>query len=155
MGSSYLDYRESGFWVRDDQAEVWLYLLALQAESVPAAPAWLVDARADWKTEATAGGMGCVSSGLDDHVGAEPDRVAVVLGLSERVLRQLDDWSPAIPRTLVNSFGTGGEPESFSSDLPTGPLLACGHAFVRLLRGEVPPGYIGWASELPSASGPR
>lgn len=142
-----MDYRESGFWVRDYQAEVWLYLLALEAERISAAPAWLIDARADWKTQATAGFMGCVSSCLDDHLGTESDRVAVVLDLSERVLRQLREWSPAVPKALVNSFGTGGDQESFHSDLSTGPLLECGHAFIRLLRGEFPPDYAGWASE--------
>ncbi|MEU4623261.1 hypothetical protein AB0G04_25225 [Actinoplanes sp. NPDC023801] len=146
MGSSNMDYRGSGFWVRDYQAEVWLYLLAQEAGRMSPAPAWLAGARADWETHATAGFMGCVSSRLDDHLGTEPDRVAVVLDLSERVLQRLREWSPAIPKDLVNSFGTGGDPESFSSDLDTGPILACGHAFVRLLRGEFPPGYDRWAT---------
>ncbi|MEU8608266.1 hypothetical protein AB0C29_09715 [Actinoplanes sp. NPDC048791] len=142
-----MDYRESGFWVRDYQAEVWLYLLAREAGRISAPPAWLSDAGADWETQAAAGFMGCVSSRLDEHLGTESERVAVVLDLSERVLRQLREWSPAIPKALVNSFGTGGEQESFHSDLPTGPLLACGDAFIRLLRGEFPPGHAGWASE--------
>lgn len=138
-------YRGSGFWVRDYQAEVWLYLLAQEARSIPDAPGWLASACADWETQATAGFMGCVSSGLDDHLGTEPDRVALAIDLSERALRRLRDWSPAIPKDLVNSFGTGGQPDSFDSDLPTGPLLACGRAFVSLLRGEFPPGYDRWA----------
>jgi hypothetical protein len=140
-----MDYRGSGFWVPDYQAEVWLYLLAQEAKTIPEAPGWLADARADWETQATAGFMGCVSSCLDDHLGTEPDRVAFALDLSERVLRRLRAWTPAIRKDLVNSFGTGGEQESFNSDLPTGPLLACGCAFISLLRGEFPPGYDRWA----------
>ncbi|MCN0178243.1 hypothetical protein [Salinispora arenicola] len=140
-----MDYRGSGLLVRDYQAEVWLYLLAQEARKVPAAPVWLIDARDDWETQATAGFMGCVSSCLDEHLETELDRTAFVLDLSERVLRRLHDWSPAIPKDLVNSFGAGGEQESFNSDPPTGPLLACGHAFISLLRGELPPGHDGWA----------
>lgn len=140
-----MDYRGSGFWVRDYQAEVWLYLLAQEAKRIPEAPAWLADARADWETQATAGFMGCLSSCLNDHLGTEPDRVALALDLSERVLRRLGAWSPPTARDLVNSFGTGGEQESFDADLPTGPLLACGRAFISLLRGEFPPGYDRWA----------
>ncbi|GII30549.1 hypothetical protein Pmi06nite_39910 [Planotetraspora mira] len=141
-----MDYRGSGFWVRDYQAEVWLYLLAQEgADTIPEAPAWLAGARDDWLTQATAGFMGCVSSYMDDHLGTEPDRVALALDLSERVQRRLLTWSPAIPKDLVNSFGTGGEQESFNADLPTGPLLACGRAFISLLRGEFPPGNDGWA----------
>jgi hypothetical protein len=145
VGSSNLDYRGSGFWVRDYQAEVWLYLLAQQAKAVPDAPAWLRAAREDWEIQATAGFMGCVSSCLDDHLGTEPDRVALTVDLSERVMRQLHDWSPAIAKGLVNSFGTGGEEESFNGDLPVGPLLACGRGFIALLRGQTPPGYDRWA----------
>ena len=145
VGSSNLDYRGSGFWVRDYQAEVWLYLLAQEVKAVPDAPVWLTEAGADWEVQATAGFMGCVSSGLDDHVGTAPDRVAVALDLSERALRRLQGWSPAIPKDLANSFGTGGQRESFDSDLPTGPLLACGRAFTLLLRGDFPAGYDRWA----------
>ncbi|SBT45718.1 hypothetical protein [Micromonospora auratinigra] len=145
MGSSYLEYRGSGFWVRDYQAEVWLYLLAQEAEQAAAAHGWLTEARDDWHMQATAGFMGCVSSCLDEHLAGAPDRVAVVLDLSERVLQRLRDWSPAVPKDLVNSFGTGGEQETFDADLSTGPLLACGRAFVSLLRGEFPPDHAGWA----------
>src|ERR687888_659709 len=133
-----MEYRGSGFWVRDCQAEVWLYLLGQTAKRILDAPAWLADACTDWETQATAGFMGCVSARLDEHLGTDPDRIAFVLHLSERVLRRLHEWSPAIPKDLVNSFGTGGEQESFNADLPTGPLLACGHAFISLLRDEFP-----------------
>ncbi|WP_205825802.1 hypothetical protein [Microbispora catharanthi] len=140
-----MDYRGSGFWVHDYQAEVWLYLLAQEVKTIPEPPAWLAGARTDWEIQATAGFMGCVSSCMDKHLGTEPDRVALALDLSERVQRRLLAWSPAIPKDLANSFGTGGEQESFNADLPTGPLLACGRAFISLLRGEFPSGYDRWA----------
>jgi hypothetical protein len=55
------------------------------------------------------------------------------------------EWSPAIPMGVVNSFGAGGHEESFTTDLDIGPLLACGRSFISILRGEIPPGYTGWA----------
>jgi len=145
-----MDYRDSGFWVKDFQAEVWLYLLAQEAATVPDAPVWLTEAGADWQVQATAGFMGFVSSCLDERLGTHAERVAAVLDLSHRVLHRLDAWSPAIPKNLVNSFGTGGQCDSFGTDLPTGPLLECGRAFVALLRGEIPPDFKGWASEIPN-----
>jgi hypothetical protein len=45
----------------------------------------------------------------------------------------------------VNSFGPGAEEESFTKDLAVGPVLACGRFFIRILRGEIPPRYTGWA----------
>lgn len=140
-----MGYRDSGFWVRDYQAEVWLYLLAQQARETPDVPAWLATAADNWHLQATAGFTGCVSSCLDEHLGFDSARVAITLELSEQALKRLVAWSPAIPKRIVNPFGTGGQAESFAMDLPTGPLRACGRSFVRLLRGEYPPGHRGWA----------
>jgi hypothetical protein len=109
------------------------------------APRWLAAAGNDWHTQATVGFMGCVSSSLDEHLQTDPARVAVAIDLSERALQQLTVWSPAIPKEIVNSFGTGGEEESFTTDLDVGPLPACGRVFISLLRGELPPGYDRWA----------
>lgn len=137
MGSSYMDYSEHGFWARDFQAEVWLYLLSVEAASVTQRPAWLNAARDDWHLQATAGFMGCVSSCLDEHLAAAPDRVATVVALSEQVRERLLQWAPAIPRDLVNGFGTGGESESFDQDLDTGLLLKFADTFIALLHGEI------------------
>ena len=145
MGSSYLEYRDTGFWVTDYQAEVWLYLLAQQARAMADAPSWLAAAATDWHTQATVGFMGCVSSCLDEHLQTDPDREAVAIDLSERALQRLIEWSPAIPKQVVNTFRTGGEQESFTTDVAVGHLLACGRAFIRLLHGEIPPGNTGWA----------
>jgi hypothetical protein len=136
-----MDYRDSGFWVSDYQAEVWLYLLAEQAQAMPGAPSWVAAAGSDWRAQATAGFTGCVSSCLDEHLGTDPGRVAVAVDLSEKALQRLTEWSPAIPRATADSFGTGGEEEAFAADLPVGPVLACGRSFISLLRGELPPGY--------------
>ncbi|MFI6020880.1 hypothetical protein ACIBCP_24960 [Streptomyces sp. NPDC051287] len=106
MGSSNMDCCGSGFWVRDYQAEVWLYLLAQEAKTVVDAPAWLAHARKDWEIQAAAGFMGCISSCLDKHLGSDPDRVALAVHLSEHVVQRLLTWAPAIPKDLVNSFGT-------------------------------------------------
>ncbi|MFD8462722.1 hypothetical protein ACFV27_38995 [Streptomyces antimycoticus] len=145
MGSSNMYYRGAGFWVRDAQAEVWLYLLAQGAKTVAAPAEWLVAAREDWELQATLGVSGCVSPRLDDHLGTHPDRVALTLDLSERVVQQLLAWSPAIPKDVANSFGTGGQGSWFFADVPTESLLACGRAFISLLRGEFPPGIDRWA----------
>jgi hypothetical protein len=140
-----MGYRDSGFWVKDFQAEVWLYLLAQQAHAKADAPPWLAAAERDWHVQATAGFMGCVSSCLDEHLGTDPDRVAVVIDLSERAFQRLADWSPAIPKEVVNSSRAGGEEESFDTDLAVDPALRCGRTFISLLRGGLPPGNTGWA----------
>jgi hypothetical protein len=114
------------------------------------APPWLAAAATDWHAQATVGFMGCVSSCLDEHLQADPGRVAVAIDLSERALQRLMEWSPAIPMQVVNSFGTGGREESFTMDLAVGPVLACGRYFISILGGEIPPGYTGWARQDPA-----
>ncbi|MGP4047807.1 hypothetical protein [Streptomyces sp. 2A115] len=138
MGSSYMDYGGSGFWARDFQAEVWLHLLSEEAGGVVGRPAWLDGARADWELQATVGFTGCVSSCLDEHLGTDPDRVALVVALSERVRQRLVQRAPVIPKDVANAFGTGGEKESFGGDLETSLLLRFADAFIGLLRGEIP-----------------
>jgi hypothetical protein len=133
-----MSYRERGFWSRDFQAEVYLYLLSDEVADVADRPAWLDAARIDWQSQATTGHMGCVSSCLDAHLGVDPDRVATVLILSQRVRQRLAHWAPAIPKHVVNAFGTGGEEESFNSDLDTTLLLKFADAFIKLLCGEIP-----------------
>ncbi|MFK0258470.1 hypothetical protein [Streptomyces sp. NPDC090445] len=71
---------------RNEQAEVWLYLLAQEAKAVADAPEWLARACDDWEMQATTGFVGFVSSCLGRHLGTDPDRVALALHLSERVL---------------------------------------------------------------------
>ncbi|MFC5910346.1 hypothetical protein [Streptacidiphilus monticola] len=133
-----MDFDGRGFWSRDSLAEVWLYLLAEEAGRVVNPPAWLTNAREDWKLQATGGFIGCVSPGLDKHLAPASDRAAVTLALSERVRHRLMQWRPAIPRAVANSFGAGGEQAYFTTDLDTAPLLAFADAFMRLLRGESP-----------------
>jgi hypothetical protein len=140
MGSSYTDYDGCGFWSRDFQAEVWLYLLSQEADGVVGRPGWLDKARDDWMMQATVGFMGSVSADLDGHLGSDPERVAAVLALSLRVRARLAGWSPAIPRDVVNAFGTGGAGAHFRGDLDTDILLSYADAFISLLRGEIPAG---------------
>lgn len=140
-----MDYRGSGFWVRDWQAEVWLYLMGQQAQAKADVPAWLAAAASDWHTQATAGFGGCVASCLDEHLGQDADRVAVAMDVADGVMNRLTAWFPAIPRDIVNAFGTGGGATRFETDLSVEPLLACGRTFIRLLRGELSPGRDRWA----------
>lgn len=137
MGSSYTTYRERGFWARDGQVEVWLYLLSEEAAHVTERPAWLDAAQDHWRFQATTGITGAVSACLDEHLGVAPDRVAAVVALSERARARLLRWAPAIPKDVVNGFGTGGEGSYFAGDLDTDYILRFADAFIALLRGEI------------------
>ena len=146
MASSFIDYRGHGFWARDAQAEVWLYLLCTEVGAMADSPGWLEEARDDWSMQATAGFIGCVSPSLDRHLGGDLDRVATVLALSEQIRQRLVEWAPAIPKDMANGFGTGGDGSYFTTDVDTADLLRFADAFIDLLR-ECPGS---WSSYSPS-----
>ncbi|MFF3563738.1 hypothetical protein ACFYXS_27185 [Streptomyces sp. NPDC002574] len=137
MGSSHTSFRGYGFWDRDAQIEVWLYLPAQEAGEEPGRPAWLEEARRDWLLQATVGFVGCVSASLDEHLGTGAGRVPVALALSRRARDRPLGWAPAIPRDVANSFRTGGGGSVFTTDLSIEPMMARADVFIALLRGEL------------------
>ncbi|MBB5912130.1 hypothetical protein BJY24_000997 [Nocardia transvalensis] len=137
MGSSFIDYRANGFWCRDGSAELWLYLLSEEADRVADRPAWLAEASADWRTQATLGCQGAVSASLDKHLGIDPERVETVVALSERVRLRLHGWAPAIPMETVNGWGTGGSGTQYCRNVDTVWMLRFADAFLRLLNGKL------------------
>lgn len=136
MGTSFARYRDRGFWSRDGALELWLYLLAQEARQLDARPDWLTAAAEDWEIQATAGFMGCVSAGLDEHA-ATPERAAIVITLAGRALAGLGDRGETLPVAWLNSLGLGGPGSCFLQDAPASVFVRVGEAFIRLLRGEI------------------
>jgi hypothetical protein len=136
VGSSFTEYRASGFWTRDASIEPWLYLLAAEARRLDDSPAWLREAADDWLTQATVGMGGCVSAGLNEHA-STPERAAVVLEVAERALAGLRAQGELIRMDWLNSLGLGGPGATFTRDWPAEVFLRVGEALVRLLRGDI------------------
>jgi hypothetical protein len=137
MGSSFIDYRGHGFWTHDAKIEVWLHLLCAEINDADDVPDWLLHAREHWHSQATVGFIGCVSPSLDQHLGNDERRVAQLLALSDRARRRLMAYSPAIPKDVLNSFGTGGPGSEFLDDVEPEALLPVADTFTALLRGEI------------------
>ncbi|WP_280362258.1 hypothetical protein [Nocardia wallacei] len=135
MGTSYIDFRGGGFWCRDESAELWLHLLSAEIDADPDRPAWLAEAGAEWRRQASV--TGSVRPALDKYLGSDPGRVATVVELSERVRDRLHGWTPAIPQEVVNGWGTGGGAARYCRNVDTVWLLRFAEVFVRLLRGEL------------------
>jgi hypothetical protein len=79
---------------------------------------------------------GCVSAGLDDYASA-PDRIAILLSLSESAMASLRARGAVLPMAWLNSLGLGGPGSYFSTDPPADTFLRTGEAFIQLLRGEI------------------
>lgn len=136
MGSSFTEYRGTGFWSRDISIEMWLYLLAEEARRLDDSPEWLRAAAHNWHIQATVGMGGCVSAGLDEHA-STPERVALVVQLAEGALARLRARGDVLSSAWLNSLGVGGPGVTFTRDWPTELFTRVGETFIRLLRGEV------------------
>src|SRR5262249_52797557 len=107
MGTSFTDFRGKGFWTRDGQIRVWLYLLIEEIERLEAPPAWLLEVREDWLFQSTLGINGCIYAGLDKVVTSE-ERAQALIELSESALRQLRDRGPRLTLEVPFSYATDG-----------------------------------------------
>jgi hypothetical protein len=135
MGTSFTRFREKGFWARDGQVGVWLYLLVQEIDRLPAPPAWLREARDDWHVQSTLGASGCVSAGLD-AIATTPERVKGLVDLSHRALQWLRDHGPRLTLAVPYSYGTSG-PDTLCEDVDIRVYECVGVKFIELLQGRV------------------
>jgi hypothetical protein len=135
MGTSFTSYRGKGFWARDGQVEVWLYLLVQEIDRLESAPDWLVEVRQDWHVNATLGLTGCVSAGLDE-IATTKERVEVLIALAGSALAWLSQQGPRLTLDIPYSHGTGG-PDRLCENVDVRVFGCVGEKFIELLQGKV------------------
>jgi hypothetical protein len=138
MGSSFTEYQGKGFWARDGDVEMLLFVLAQEADRLNECPSWLKEAKSHWRVRAAAGLNGCIVPNLDRFL-ATPERAEFVIGLAENGRAWLKDRGPVLSKDFLNSLGLGGPGVFFSGDLDVSVFLPMFAAFIELLRGKVGP----------------
>jgi hypothetical protein len=136
MGSSFIDYKDYGFWARDTHIELWLYLLVQEIDKLESIPDWLKETREHWYEQATVGFMGWVHPQLDDYLVIQ-DRVDLVLLLSERVLKLLDEQGEYLSGENLNSLGIGGGGYQADTPFEVENFVNVGRKFIELLKGKL------------------
>jgi hypothetical protein len=136
VGTSYTDYGGRGFWARDSVIELWLNELVASIDSSADTPAWLRKARDWWWAQASAGFTGCVSVGMDQHLGGDRARELLFMDLVRRVDERIASFGPAIPADVANSFGIGGSGAVFFGEVDTLPLRAFAIGVADLVRAR-------------------
>ena len=139
MGRSRVTVRDRGFWAADAALEVWLHLLAVEVRRLPGAPQWLRRAGGHWDEQAHGGFVGCVSPALDEHVGDDADRAALLLRVGRGARDALAARGPVLTADALNDLGVGTAGDVFLRDVDAGPFLAVADAFLDLLRGHPQP----------------
>jgi hypothetical protein len=67
MGTSFVKYKEFGFWTRDSFLESWLTTLLDEIRKLPALEPWQESLMEHWRVQATIDG-GVMSVGLDEFL---------------------------------------------------------------------------------------
>ena len=136
MGSSYTEFRGRGFWARDALLEVWLILLAEEAEREQPPIDWLNHAAKHWRSQATSGMVGCLSANLDPYA-TFGDRAQQLERVATRALETLRAHGPTMERGVLNALHVGGPGAQFTSDVATALFVDVAEAFIRLLQGPL------------------
>jgi hypothetical protein len=134
MGTSFVEFRNKGFWARDSGLEVWLHFLATEIDRLPSPSQWHYQLRDHWYQQAQSGAVGCLWTGLDDFV-ATNEQVMAVIQLSEAALQSLASYGDVIPQDYLNAIASEGS--EWSRDVAVDIFTRVGHAFIQLLRGEL------------------
>jgi hypothetical protein len=88
MGTSFVKYRDFGFWTRDSFLGSWLNTLLEEMRSLPASQPWQVSLMEHWRNQATIDG-GVMSVGLDEFL-TNGDKRDFVLSLAKKALVRSD-----------------------------------------------------------------
>jgi|GEM_PF-2540362 len=95
MGTSFVEYKEFGFWTRDDFLESWLTTLMEEMQKLPSLEPWQEAMKEHWRVQAIIDG-GVMSVGLDDFL-TDSSRKDFVLSLARG----------ALPRSVPIAHRTG------------------------------------------------
>jgi len=86
MGTSYIEYKEFGFWSRDNFIESWLTTLIGEMEKGQSLEQWQQALMEHWRIQAEFGGVGCISLKLDEFL-TDRSREKSVLSLAKQALK--------------------------------------------------------------------
>lgn len=84
MGKSFIEYKEFGFWSRDNFVESWLTTLLAEMQKLRMLEPWQISLLDDWRFQATIDG-GWISLRLDEYL-IDASREEFMLSLAKRAL---------------------------------------------------------------------
>jgi hypothetical protein len=133
MPSSFTKFQDKGFWSSDSLLQAWLRVVALHMGEDVYEAGWLHDLRDHWLLMSGVYFGGCIAPSLDKFLTA-PERVSIILGASERAIRNLRAFGAYVPATFLNALGFA---DPFGLDLPIEWFNRIAACFTALLRGEL------------------
>lgn len=130
MATSFVRFKEHGFWVDDALLELWLYCLAAEANRLPEIPVWLMGAAKNWQLQSQGISTGAIYVGLDETL-TSPSRVALVLALCQSAQATLQSHGDYMRYAYLPGFPWN------PGRITTSEMSRLAVQFARLLKGEV------------------
>ena len=106
MGSSFVRYKEYGYWVRDGFLEGLLFMLARELNRTEEKEDWLKKLIDDWNSAAKVGFSGCVPSHLDKYF-TTPSRLNLLKITLNRIVTNLETDEDFLTLSDLNDNGVG------------------------------------------------
>ncbi|MEK6482598.1 hypothetical protein WJR50_34040 [Catalinimonas sp. 4WD22] len=109
MATSFVKYREFGFWAKDSFLEGLLYLSVRELKVKVSNKEWLVDIVEDWIFASTVGYVGCIPVDLDKKFDSEEKRLLLISVLQNIIASlETEDNYLTVEELNKNKIGTGG-----------------------------------------------
>ncbi len=91
MGTSYVEYKQFGFWGRDRYLAEWIELMLSEIQELPRKEPWLDSLSEHWRIQAVVDG-GCMEFSLDKFL-ADEAKKDLILSLAQKSQQRCSDES--------------------------------------------------------------
>ena len=138
MGSSFIEFRDVGFWSNDGLIEAWYAILVREIDACSSLPAWLAALQAYWRGQVSEPRIGTHTSGLDEHILSSASK-ELLLSIGQGALAWLIARGDRDLGPTLTTLGVGGVAWA-PSGIRVEMLTPVGRAFLMLLEHvAVPP----------------
>jgi len=136
MATSFVAFRQFGFWCNDSVLETWLSYFLEVLDRQENLPGWLQQLHQGWEAQATVGVVGCIDLSLDEVV-TDESRVATLLKLAAQTNYLLAAHGEFIPAEVLNQRQYQPDGITWTAAVATAMFLKVGQLFSRLLEGNL------------------
>lgn len=132
MATSFVEFKQIGFWVDDRLLRLWLYFLTAEVGKLSTVPRWLREASGNWRQESRVGSTGCVQAGLDEYI-TTPTRSEILVAISAATCRSVQEHGAYLLRKNLINCELFGWAEKIATD----DVCDLAVQFIKLVKGEL------------------
>ncbi|MCA8830059.1 hypothetical protein [Hymenobacter pini] len=136
MATSFIEFRNFGFWCEDSLLETWLSYFLQQIDEADSTDDWLLQLKQQWQFQATAGLVGCIDLELDDFADSQ-EHIFVLLKLAAQTHRVLIASGGLLTAEILNNRRYKAAGVIWTESVASTYFLKVGQLFSQLLEGTL------------------